>query len=50
MLDPGWTGNQALTLVAGGKTGNWNRRYGQVIPIADERYTEHLVDLKEDES
>jgi hypothetical protein len=24
--------------------------YRQAIPIADERYTEHLIDLKEDES
>jgi hypothetical protein len=41
---------EAIFLVAGDKSGNWNRWYRQVIPIADERYTEHLIDLKEDES
>ncbi len=41
---------EAIFLVAGDKAGNWNRWYRQAIPIADERYTEHLIDLKEDES
>jgi hypothetical protein len=41
---------EAIFLVAGDKSGNWNRWYRQAIPIADERYTEHLIDLKEDES
>jgi hypothetical protein len=41
---------EAVFLVAGDKAGNWHRWYRQAIPIADERYTEHLIDLKEDES
>lgn len=41
---------EVIFLVAGDKSGNWNRGYKQAIPIADERYTEHLIDLKEDES
>jgi hypothetical protein len=41
---------EAIFLVAGDKAGNWNRWYRQAIPVADERYTEHLISLKEDES
>ena len=41
---------EAIFLVAGDKAGNWTRWYRQAIPIADERYTEHLISLKEDES
>jgi hypothetical protein len=40
---------EAIFLVAGDKAGNWNRWYRQAIPLADERYTEHLIDLKEGE-
>ena len=38
-----------LLVVAGDKAGSWNRWYRKAIPVADERYTEHLIDLKEDE-
>jgi hypothetical protein len=41
---------EAIFLIAGDKAGNWNRWYRQAIPVADERYTQHLIDLKEDES
>src|SRR5215207_2231992 len=41
---------EAIFLVAGDKAGNWSRWYRQAIPVADERYTEHLISLKEDES
>jgi hypothetical protein len=41
---------EAIFLVAGDKAGNWNRWYRQAIPVADERYEEHLINLKEDES
>jgi hypothetical protein len=40
----------AIFLVAGDKAGNWNRWYRQAIAVADERYIEHLISLKEDES
>ena len=41
---------EAIFLVAGDKAGNWNRWYRQAIALADERYIEHLISLKEDES
>jgi hypothetical protein len=41
---------EAIFLVAGDKAGNWNRWYRQAIAVADERYIEHLISLKEDES
>lgn len=33
---------QAILLVAGDKTNNWDRWYRDNIPIADKRYTDHL--------
>lgn len=37
---------EAIFLVAGDKSGNWEGWYRQAIPLADERYTEHLNALK----
>jgi hypothetical protein len=34
---------EAIFLVAGDKSGNWDGWYRQAIPLADERYTEHLM-------
>jgi hypothetical protein len=39
---------EAIFLVAGDKAGNWQRWYREAIPLADERFTEHLIALKED--
>lgn len=36
----------AILLVAGDKQGQWKRWYKTNIPIADERYDEHLATLK----
>lgn len=38
-FDPG---RQAIMLVAGDKSGNWNKWYQKNIPIADDRFDEHL--------
>ncbi|MFI0367404.1 type II toxin-antitoxin system RelE/ParE family toxin [Actinomadura sp. 1N219] len=40
---------EAIFLVAGDKAGNWVRWYREAIPLADERFTEHLIALKEEE-
>lgn len=40
---------EAIFLVAGDKAGNWARWYTEAIPLADERFTEHLIALKEEE-
>ena len=40
---------QAIFLVAGDKAGNWKRWYNRAIRLADERFAEHLIALKEDE-
>lgn len=37
---------QAILLVAGDKAGNWSTWYRQNIPIADDRFTEHLAELR----
>jgi hypothetical protein len=36
---------EAIFLVAGDKAGNWERWYREAIPVADERFTRHLIDL-----
>ncbi|MCL2594048.1 MAG: type II toxin-antitoxin system RelE/ParE family toxin [Promicromonosporaceae bacterium] len=36
---------QAILLVAGDKAGRWQRWYQQMIPLADDRYDEHLETL-----
>lgn len=38
---------EAIVLVAGDKAGNWDRWYQKAIPLADQRFTEHLIALKE---
>ncbi|MEV6981635.1 type II toxin-antitoxin system RelE/ParE family toxin [Sphaerisporangium sp. NPDC051017] len=40
---------EAIFLVAGDKVGNWEGWYRKAIPLADERFTEHLIALKEEE-
>lgn len=37
---------QAIFLVAGDKTGQWNKWYSKNIPLADERFDHHLKQLK----
>lgn len=37
---------QAIMLIAGDKGGNWKKWYRDNIPIADERFTAHLAQLK----
>ncbi len=36
---------EAIFLVAGDKSGNWENWYREAIPLADKRYGEHLADL-----
>jgi hypothetical protein len=38
---------RAVLLVAGDKSGNWKRWYDINIPIAEERYRQHLHTMKE---
>ncbi len=40
---------KAFLLVAGDKFGSWTRWYDTNIPLADERYTEHLAALAANE-
>jgi hypothetical protein len=40
------TERQAILLVAGDKAGNWKKWYTANIPIADDRFTEHLDRLE----
>jgi hypothetical protein len=40
---------EAIFLVAGDKSGNWEGWYRKAIPLADERYAEHLIALKEED-
>jgi hypothetical protein len=40
---------EAIFLVAGDKAGAWNAWYRTAIPVADERYEQHLAALKEQE-
>ena len=37
---------KAILLVAGDKAGNWQKWYRTNIPLADERYRQHLDRLK----
>jgi hypothetical protein len=34
-----------ITLVAGDKTGDWNKWYAKNVPVADELYDKHLAKL-----
>jgi hypothetical protein len=38
---------EAVFLVAGDKSGQWQSWYRAAIPLADERFQEHLISLKE---
>jgi hypothetical protein len=38
---------QAVFLVAGDKAGRWDSWYREAIPLADQRFTDHLNSLKE---
>jgi hypothetical protein len=40
------TNRKAIILVAGDKTNNWIKWYEQNIPIADQRFSEHLKNYK----
>jgi hypothetical protein len=41
---------EAIFLVAGDKAGNWDRWYREAIPLADERFTQHLTELEAEEA
>ena len=41
---------EAIFLVAGDKAGNWDGWYLEAIPLADERFTQHLTELEAEES
>jgi hypothetical protein len=41
---------EAIVLVAGDKAGNWDGWYRRAIPVADQRFTEHLRALEEKEA
>ncbi|MDI1463950.1 type II toxin-antitoxin system RelE/ParE family toxin [Catellatospora sp. KI3] len=40
---------EAIFLVAGDKSGQWKKWYQTSVPLADERFEEHLMMLKEEE-
>jgi hypothetical protein len=40
---------EAIFLVAGDKAGNWDHWYDTAVPLADQRYTDHLNELKQEE-
>jgi hypothetical protein len=40
---------EAIFLVVGDKAGNWDGWYHKAVPLADQRYTEHLKKLQEKE-
>jgi hypothetical protein len=37
---------EAIFLVAGDKAGNWHGWYRKAIPLADERFRQHLIELE----
>jgi hypothetical protein len=41
---------EAIVLVAGDKAGNWDGWYRQAIPLADQRFAEHLKALEAKEA
>jgi hypothetical protein len=41
---------EAIFLVAGDKSGQWKAWYDAAIPLADERFEEHLMRLKEEQA
>ncbi|HET8661535.1 MAG TPA: type II toxin-antitoxin system RelE/ParE family toxin [Micromonosporaceae bacterium] len=40
---------EAIFLVAGDKSGQWTSWYQTAIPLVDERFAEHLIDLKQEQ-
>jgi hypothetical protein len=40
---------EAIFLVAGDKSGQWRAWYETAIPLADERFEDHLTSLKEEQ-
>jgi hypothetical protein len=40
---------EAIFLVAGDKSGEWNAWYRSAIPLADERFEQHLINLKQEQ-
>jgi len=40
---------EAIFLVAGDKSGRWKTWYQAAIPVADERFEQHLRDLKQEQ-
>jgi hypothetical protein len=41
---------EAIFLVAGDKAGNWEGWYRVAVPLADERFAQHLAELAEEET
>lgn len=41
---------EAIFLVAGDKSGQWQEWYRWAIPLADSRFEEHLTNLKEEKA
>jgi hypothetical protein len=41
---------EAIFLIAGDKSGRWKKWYETAIPMADQRFEEHLTRLKEERS
>lgn len=40
---------QAILLAAGDKAGSWKGWYSENIPLADQRYAQHLSDIEDSE-
>ena len=40
---------EAIFLVAGDKSGNWDAWYRKAVPLADERFAQHLAELEAEE-
>jgi hypothetical protein len=40
---------EAIFLVAGDKSGQWRAWYQKAIPVADQRFEDHLTSLKEEQ-
>ena len=41
---------EAIFLVAGDKAGNWDGWYREAIPLADDRFRRHLIELEEEKA
>jgi hypothetical protein len=40
---------EAIFLVAGDKAGNWDAWYRKAVPLADDRFAQHLAELEAEE-